>query len=95
MDSERFTRAVDSVESICEYIAKDSQHFAIFAKRFFRVISSIKDYPYSGRVVPEYNNKDLCENISDNYRIVYRIKNEYVEIAVITYYSKLLNGLNN
>lgn len=87
-------RAVTSLESICEYIAKDSPYFAaVFAKRIVRVIGSLKEYPYSGRVVPEYNTKDLREKILDNYRIVYRIKNEFVEIVVITHGSKLFNDL--
>jgi toxin ParE1/3/4 len=88
-------RSVDNLERICEYIAKDSQHFAtVFAKSIFRVVDGIKEFPNSGRVVPEYNNKDLREKILNNYRIVYRVKDEYIEIVVITHCSKLLDGLN-
>lgn len=88
-------RSVDNLESICEYIAKDSLHFAtVFAKSIFRVVDTIKEFPNSGRVVPEYNNKDLREKILNNYRIVYRVKDEYIEIVVITHCSKLLDGLN-
>jgi toxin ParE1/3/4 len=58
------------------------------------VVDSIKEFPNSGRVVPEYNNKALREKILNNYRIVYRVKDEYIEIVVITHCSKLLDGLN-
>jgi toxin ParE1/3/4 len=41
-------------------------------------------FPGSGRVVPEFNNKQLRELIEGNYRIVYRFEsNELIEIARI------------
>jgi Txe/YoeB family toxin of Txe-Axe toxin-antitoxin module len=62
----------------------------LFAKRIFKIIQDMNEFPMSGRVVPEYNNSNIREKIVENYRIVYRIKDDFLEIAVICHASKLL-----
>lgn len=85
-------KAANSLEDICKFISKDSEYYAIFfAKRVFELIRSLEQFPLSGRVVPEYNDKNLREKILDNYRIVYRVKDENIEIVVICHGSKLLS----
>ncbi len=77
-------RASDDLEDICKYIARDSERYAaIFVQNIFQIITQIPDFPNSGRIVPEYNNKTLREKIFGNYRIVYRLKNEIIEIVAI------------
>ena len=49
------------------------------------IIKNISQFPFSGRIVPEYNNPNLREKIYQNYRIVYRIKNDAIEIIVIVH----------
>ena len=49
-------------------------------------------FPESGRIVPEYNQKDLWEVIFQNYRIVYRIKPDIIEIVTITHGARLMGG---
>ena len=87
-------RAADSFEEICNYIARDSGYYAsVFAKRIVSLVKAIPDFPKSGRIVPEYQNENIREKIYQNYRIVYRIKKEVIEIAVISHGSKLLNDI--
>ena len=45
----------------------------------------------SGRVVPEYQRPDLRELIFQNYRIVYRVKTDYVEVAAVVHGARLLS----
>ena len=52
------------------------------------LIKSIPDFPNKGRIVPEYIDKNLRELIYKNYRIVYRIKNDIIEIVAICHGSK-------
>ena len=46
-----------------------------------------------GRIVPEYEQDDLKERIFQNYRIVYRVKPEAVEIVAIVHGARLLPEL--
>lgn len=69
--------ALQDVEAIAEYIARDSEHFAkIQTTRFFERVEMLKEFPYAGRVVPELSIKTIRELIEGNYRIVYKIVNE-------------------
>jgi plasmid stabilization system protein ParE len=84
-------RAASNLEEICEYIAKDSEYYAIlFAKRVTAIVKAIPLFPKSGRIVPEYGNENLREKIYENYRIVYRLKEDIVEIAAICHGAKPL-----
>ncbi len=84
-------RAALNLEEIYEYIAKDSKNYAnIFITNILTSIKSIPDFPNKGRIVPEYIDKNLRELIYKNYRVVYRIKNDIIEIVAICHGSKPL-----
>ncbi len=88
--------AADDLEEICEYIARDSEHYArVFAGQVIELVKKIADYPRAGRVVPEYGRADLRERILQNYRIVYRVKTDTVEIAAIVHGARLLPSTEN
>jgi plasmid stabilization system protein ParE len=76
--------AVADLEDICDFISKDSEYYAaLFAKRIITVVESIPDFPSSGRIVPEYENEIIRERIYKNYRMIYRLKDDFIEIAAI------------
>lgn len=79
-------KAANDLEDICNYISRDSEYYAkIFAKKIFNIIENIPEFPEAGRTVPEYQNPDLREKIFQNYRIVYRIKADVIEIVAISH----------
>ena len=83
--------AAADLEEICDYIAKDSEHYArVFAQGVINAIERLLLFPESGRVVPEYGQKDIREIIFQNYRVVYRIKPDAVEIVAITHGARLM-----
>jgi len=85
-------RAVANLEEICSYIAKDSEYYAaLFAQRVTALIKAIPQFPTAGRIVAEYKDENLREKIYESYRIVYRIKGEWVEIVAICHGARLLN----
>jgi plasmid stabilization system protein ParE len=87
-------KALNSFEEICSYIASDSKYYAsLFAKRIIAIIKDIPKFPQAGRVVPEYNNKKLREKIYQNYRIVYRIKKNYIEIVAIIHSARQIENI--
>jgi toxin ParE1/3/4 len=76
---------------VCEYISRDSEHYAkLFAQRIFAAAEMLTRFPESGRIVPEYDRRDLRELLFQNYGIVYRIKGDVVQIATVVHGARLL-----
>jgi len=48
-------------------------------------------FPNSGRIVPEANDPALRETILGDYRIVYRVKRELVEVLTVYHGARLLD----
>lgn len=79
-------QAIEDIENIAKYIAKDSIKYAtIQVQEFFDAALVIEDFPHAGRIVPEVGNKNIRELIVGFYRLIYRIRNTNV-IEVITVY---------
>ncbi len=76
--------ALDDVESIAEYIAKDSVEIAsVFVGKILDATDRLQKFPFSGRVIPEIMDSDRREVIYGAYRIMYRIEHEEVWITGI------------
>ena len=87
-------RAASNLEETCDYIAKDSEYYAIlFAKKVTTLVKAIPQFPKSGRIVPEYDDENLREKIYEGYRIVYRLKSDLVEIVAICHGAKPLEPI--
>ena len=87
-------RAVSQLEEICEHISRDSEYYArLFARRVMNIVRSLSRFPNSGRVVPEYGRVDLREKLYGDYRIVYRLKDDTIEIVMITHGTRLLENV--
>ena len=85
-------KAADSFVEICDFISKDSEYYAsMFAKKINEIIKNIPLFPKVGRIVPEYQDENLREKIFQNYRIVYRLKEDFVEIVIISHSARKLN----
>ena len=83
--------AAADLEEICDYIAENSELYArVFAQGIINAIERLQIFPESGRIVPEYNQKDMREIIFQNYRIVYRIRSDAIEIVTITHGARLM-----
>ena len=85
-------QAAEDLESIAEFIAEDSPHYArLFVINILQAINRLIDFPRSGRIVPEVNDPVIREIILGNYRIVYRIRDEIVEILTVYHGVRLLD----
>jgi toxin ParE1/3/4 len=77
-------QAVDDLEAICLFIARDAPSVAaIFAERAFDVSDRLAHFPESGRIVPEINNPTFREVLLGKYRIIYRIRSGDVQILTV------------
>lgn len=84
-------KASSHLQAIHEYIARDSRTYAIrFIKSLIKSTSKLEIAPRCGRIVPEFEVYGLREVIYQNYRIVYRVKddNEHVEILAVIHCSR-------
>ncbi len=85
------TQAIEDVEAICAFIAKDSTIYAcLFVKDILQAVKQLGNFPKSGRMVPEFCDKNVREIILGNYRIIYRIKFDAIEILTIYHSARLL-----
>ena len=74
-------QAVEDLESITDFIAKDSPQYArFFVVDILHAADRLEKFPSSGRVVPELNDSIIREIILGNYRLVYRIHQNVVEL---------------
>jgi toxin ParE1/3/4 len=83
-------QAIEDVEAIRVYVARDSAHYAdLLVERIVSAVSRLESHPLSGRVVPEVGYESLREVIHGNYRIVYRVRQDLVEIATVFHGARL------
>jgi addiction module RelE/StbE family toxin len=77
-------QAIQDVEAIRAHVARDSALYAdLVVERLVAAIERLQDHPRSGRVVPELGDESIREVIHGNYRIVYRLRSDAVEIATV------------
>ena len=87
-------QAADDLESITEFISQDSSQYArLFALDVFAAVERLLHFPELGRVVPEKESPHIRELIMGNYRIVYRLRDNHVELLPIHHGSRLLDPL--
>lgn len=66
---------------------------AFFAKKILLIVKTIPQFPLAGRVVPEYQDENLREKLYENYRLVYRIKADVIEIVALCHGARLLENI--
>jgi len=76
--------ALEQLTAIEDYISKDSpERAARFVDQLIEHAESLSDHPRLGRTVPEIANPDIRELLFKKYRIVYRLKENRIEIVTI------------
>jgi toxin ParE1/3/4 len=77
-------RSVADLEEIRAFIEVDSPAWAdLTVRRLVAAVERLREFPDSGRMVPERQRPDLREVVSGKYRIVYRHTPDLAEIATV------------
>ncbi|NDY94903.1 type II toxin-antitoxin system RelE/ParE family toxin [Wenzhouxiangella limi] len=77
--------------AIHEHVAEnDPQAAEALIKRLVARVVQLETVPFSGRRVPEYPDDDLRELLLRPYRIIYRQRDERVEVVTVMHYRQLL-----
>ena len=86
--------AIKSLRNLHGYIAKDSEIYASsFVQRIILAVEKLTNFPRIGRVVPEADDETIRELLYQNYRIIYRIKSELIEILTVIHGRRDLGSL--
>ena len=76
--------AVNHLSAIHNYISQNSPQYAQrLVERLTRRSEQIANFPFSGRMVPEFDTKQIREVIEGSYRIVYLIKPEQIDVLAV------------
>ena len=77
-------RAQADVVEIARYIGTDNRSAAAaWLKKVSDRAQLVREFPQSGRIVPEYSKDDLREVLMDNYRIVYLVSTKAIVIVTV------------
>ena len=77
-------QAIADLAAIRAFIEQDSPHYSsVVVSRLIRAVERLKDFPTSGRIVPEFEQQAVREVVERPYRIVYRLAGEG-EIRILT-----------
>lgn len=78
--------ANEDLKNIAEYIERDSVYYAkLTVQAIHNRIKILKEFPFRGRIIPEFNDKCFRELIYGNYRIMYHADSDEVKIVTIVH----------
>jgi len=76
--------AIDDLQAIRDYIARDSELYADdFVLEIISATERLESFPELGRVTPEADAKEIRELLFGNYRIIYRIHRDSIQILTV------------
>ena len=86
--------AINHLSSIYNYISQTSPQYAQrVVEKLTRRSEQIAGFPLSGRIVPEFETKQIREIIEGSYRIIYFIKSEeQIDILAVLHGSQQIDS---
>jgi len=76
--------AVERLKEQGRYVAFHNPKAAkALIRRLRKKVQALKELPLMGRIVPELEQEDIREIIDKQYRIVYQVTEDYIEIITI------------
>ena len=83
--------AAEQTRDIASYIALDKPTVAAeWAESVFDSVERLKDFPESGRVVPEIKRNDIREIVLGNHRVIYKIASNDILVLIVKSYRQKL-----
>jgi toxin ParE1/3/4 len=84
-------RALDDLQQIRIYIARDSGFYAkAFVSKIYQRVQVLERSPEIGRMVPEMEDPAIRELIFQSYRIIYEYNEKTVKILTVIHGRRLL-----
>ncbi|MEL6456904.1 MAG: type II toxin-antitoxin system RelE/ParE family toxin [Cyanobacteria bacterium J06621_15] len=87
--------AVNHLSSIYNYISQNSpQYGQRIVEKLTNRSEQIAQFPLSGRIVPEFETKQIREVIEGSYRIIYYIKTDQIDIIAVLHGSQQIQTID-
>ena len=86
--------ALDDLEQVWRYIARDSEYYAsAFIRQVREAARSLAYLPNRHRVVPEFGDEAIRETYIKQYRLIYQVTDEVVYILAFIHGARDLLGV--
>jgi addiction module RelE/StbE family toxin len=87
--------AIEDLDSIAEYIARDSHFYAqSVVHKMLSVANSLSEHPFLGRIVPELGVDNIRERFVYSYRLIYQVDEAQILIVAIIHGKRLLSNVS-
>ena len=87
-------QALEDIEAIAEYIARDSTTYAeSTVEGIFQAPHGLRKFPRLGRVVPEKNHEDVRELFVFQYRVIYEIHTSEIHVLTVVHGKRIIEDL--
>ncbi|MBU0620785.1 MAG: type II toxin-antitoxin system RelE/ParE family toxin [Gammaproteobacteria bacterium] len=84
--------ALEDVEAIAAYIARDSSFYAAaVVEKMLAAASGLSTFPGVGRIVPELGQTDVRECFVYSYRLIYQIEETRIVVIAVVHGKRLLD----
>lgn len=85
------SKAVEDVDAIATYIARDSHSYAAaVVRRILDTTRQLEEDPLTGKVPPEFTTETIREKNAYTYRIIYQVEDDLVFVAAIVHTKALI-----
>lgn len=85
--------ARDDLDDLVRYITRDSAFYAqLFGEKVMLATARLRDFPESGRMIPEVKDKMLREIIVQGYRVMYCLETDRVLVLAVMHGSRDFAG---
>lgn len=85
-------QAQEDLRAVRLHIARDAPATASAYVRKLRLsVERLRQFPFSGEVISEFEREDLREIVQGNYRVIYRVKNARIEILAVFHSARMLD----
>ena len=87
--------SLEDLKNIAKFIALDSYYYAkVFVGKIVSTVEHLEYFPHVGRKVPELDDQNVREIIYKDYRIIYQVESDFIEILTVIHGSRLLKKNN-
>jgi len=82
----------EDLRAIRAHIARDAPATAsAYILKLRLLVGRLRQFPFSGEVVPEIGREDLREVLQGNYRIIYRVADGRVDILAVFHSARIFD----
>lgn len=86
--------AQDDLDDIARQLSRTSEQAAgAVVSRIIAMVETIPEFPFAGKAVQEYEREDLRERVVGNYRVIYRVAPDCIEIRTVVHGARDLRRL--